>query len=120
MRSKKYKSKKFKLAIDIWKVLCYNICRRLSRRKFNTVGLAQLVSASGCGPEGRGFESHISPQKIPRTLFSVFFIQAASLVYHHDAVVDIIKGGKPTLYLIMRQRAFFRLDWYNLYVKSKV
>ena len=25
------------------------------------VGLAQLVSASGCGPEGRGFESHISP-----------------------------------------------------------
>ena len=26
-------------------------------------GLAQLVSASGCGPEGRGFESHISPQK---------------------------------------------------------
>ena len=26
------------------------------------VGLAQLVSASGCGPEGRGFESHISPQ----------------------------------------------------------
>ena len=28
-------------------------------------GLAQLVSASGCGPEGRGFESHISPQKKP-------------------------------------------------------
>ena len=27
------------------------------------VGLAQLVSASGCGPEGRGFESHISPQQ---------------------------------------------------------
>ncbi len=27
------------------------------------VGLAQLVSASGCGPEGRGFESHISPHK---------------------------------------------------------
>ena len=31
----------------------------------DTVGLAQLVSASGCGPEGRGFESHISPQIIP-------------------------------------------------------
>ena len=26
------------------------------------VGMAQLVSASGCGPEGRGFESHYSPQ----------------------------------------------------------
>ena len=29
-----------------------------------------------------------------------FFIQAADLVYHHDAVVYIIKVGKPTLYLI--------------------
>ena len=27
------------------------------------VGIAQLVRASGCGPEGRGFESHYSPQK---------------------------------------------------------
>ena len=28
------------------------------------VGLAKLVIAPGCGPGGRGFESHISPQKI--------------------------------------------------------
>ena len=27
------------------------------------VGVAQLVRASGCGPEGRGFDSHRSPQK---------------------------------------------------------
>ncbi len=27
------------------------------------VGVAQLVRASGCGPEGRGFESHHSPFK---------------------------------------------------------
>jgi hypothetical protein len=33
------------------------------------------------------------------------FIQAAGLAYHHDAVVDIIKGGEPPLYLITRQRA---------------
>ena len=26
------------------------------------VGLAKLVIAPGCGPGGRGFESHISPQ----------------------------------------------------------
>ena len=26
-------------------------------------GVAQLVRASGCGPEGRGFESHHSPHK---------------------------------------------------------
>ena len=42
---------------------------------------------------------------------SNFFIQAAGLAYHHDAVVDIIKGGVPPLYLIMRQRVFsLRLD----------
>ena len=27
------------------------------------VGIAQLVRASGCGPEGRGFESLYSPHK---------------------------------------------------------
>ena len=27
------------------------------------VGVAKLVIAPGCGPGGRGFESHISPQK---------------------------------------------------------
>ncbi|MBQ9761282.1 MAG: hypothetical protein IJW16_08045 [Clostridia bacterium] len=35
---------------------------------------------------------------------SNFFIQAAGLAYHHDVVVDIIKGGVPPLYLITRQR----------------
>ncbi len=29
----------------------------------NTVIVAQLVRASVCGTEGRGFESHLSPQK---------------------------------------------------------
>ena len=44
-------------------------------------------------------------------MLSDFFIQAAGLAYHHDAVVYIIKVGLPTLYLITRQRAFYlRLD----------
>ena len=29
------------------------------------MGIAQLVRASGCGPEGRGFESHYSPHILP-------------------------------------------------------
>ena len=37
------------------------------------VGVAQLVRASGCGPEGRRFESGRSPQKTLRTLFLGFF-----------------------------------------------
>ena len=28
------------------------------------VGVAQLVRAPGCGPGGRGFKSHLSPQEI--------------------------------------------------------
>jgi hypothetical protein len=27
-------------------------------------GVAQLVRASGCGPEGRGFKPHLSPHRI--------------------------------------------------------
>ena len=47
----------------------------------------------------RGFKSIRKLTKI-----SFLFIQAAGLAYHHDAVVDIIKGGNPPLYLITRQR----------------
>ena len=46
---------------------------------------------------------------LPKVPF--LFIQAAGLAYHHDAVVDIIKGGAPPLYLITRQRvSYLRLD----------
>ncbi len=42
----------------------YDICRcppPLPGRPAHTVMLAQLARASGCGPEGRGFESRTSP-----------------------------------------------------------
>ena len=45
-------------------------------------------------------------QKIRIRKNADFFIQAAGLAYHHDAVVYIIKGGMPPLYLITRKRAF--------------
>lgn len=35
----------------------------LAALKQDMVKLAQLVRASDCGSEGRGFETHISPQK---------------------------------------------------------
>ena len=40
------------------------------------VDIAQLVSASDCGSEGRGFESHYPPQKkerIPKGILSFFW-----------------------------------------------
>ena len=41
----------------------------------NMVDIAQLVSASDCGSEGRGFESHYPPHKKKRYLsVSLLFI----------------------------------------------
>ena len=37
------------------------------------VDIAQLVSASDCGSEGRGFESHYPPQKQKPRLFALVF-----------------------------------------------
>ena len=34
--------------------------------------VAQLVRASGCGSEGRGFKTHHSPQKIPVNFTGIF------------------------------------------------
>ena len=38
------------------------------------VDIAQLVSASDCGSEGRGFESHYPPQKENPPLCGGFFL----------------------------------------------
>jgi hypothetical protein len=45
------------------------------------VGVAQLVRASGCGPEGRGFESHHSPHEklVPEKVGAVFTVLTLSL-----------------------------------------
>lgn len=48
--------------------------------------VAQLVRASGCGSEGRGFNPHYSPQEIiekgfPGSLFCLIFI-------HRDYIVE--------------------------------
>ena len=55
--------------------------------------LAQLDRAFGYEPKGRGFESLRAHQKrsnFCKTKVTSFFIQAAGLAYHHDAVVYII------------------------------
>ena len=38
------------------------------------VGVAQLVRASGCGPEGRGFDSHRSPHKTKTGIVRCLFL----------------------------------------------
>ena len=40
---------------------CIKFARCLKRRKLHTVDVAQLVRASDCGSESRGFEPHLPP-----------------------------------------------------------
>jgi hypothetical protein len=45
------------------------------------VGIAQLVRASGCGSEGRGFEPHYPPHYF---INRVFYADVVKLVYTPD------------------------------------
>ena len=80
------------------------------------VDVAQLVRASGCGPEGRGFDSHHSPQKFDKLRLVEFFIHCESNgissrirvhlitegVYHQPQTVSsfamMIYNGKPLIF----------------------
>ena len=54
------------------------------------VSVAQLVRASGCGPEGRGFEPHHSPQIFPITLLAVDCVFAFGAVGADDFFVALV------------------------------
>ena len=59
------------------------------------VELAQLVRAPGCGPGGRGFESHISPQTIKQHTEVCCFCLFCCL---------FLRGFVQNVYLIMKSR----------------
>ena len=44
------------------------------------MGVAQLVRASGCGPEGRGFDSHRSPHEKALAYASAFSVVIAAVL----------------------------------------
>ena len=56
------------------------------------VGVAQLVRAPGCGPGGRGFDSHLSPQKSTSTKvlvdFYLFTISFSLLTKKHLSIFE--------------------------------
>lgn len=52
----------FLLVFFFVKILCLLIiCCTFAPAKQNTVAVVQLVRASDCGPEGRGFKPHQPP-----------------------------------------------------------
>jgi hypothetical protein len=53
------------------KEIKYYICTAIEKCN-NTVVVAQLVRASDCGSEGRGFKSHLPPKNTGLTIRPVF------------------------------------------------
>ena len=73
------------------------------------VGVAQLVRASDCGSEGRGFESHHPPQKrkgLSADKPFLFLSIAKAMAYHHD--LSCISS--PQVYIISHMLYPFRND----------
>ena len=67
------------------------------------VGVAQLVRASGCGPEGRGFKSHRLPTKF-------YSIRPHRLMVRTSPFHGGNRGSNPlgvTQKALMQIRAFF-------------
>ena len=56
-----------------------------------TVGVAQLVRASDCGSEGRGFESRYPPQTLKTCVCQRFAERFAHAAY---ATEDVAEAGK--------------------------
>ena len=83
------------------------------------VNVAQLVRASDCGSEGRGFEPHLSPET--RRQEPPFFVSgekilnyAAKAAFRFAARRSVLGGGKSLLFsfrvkksLIMRLKPLF-------------
>ena len=67
------------------------------------VNVAQLVRASDCGSEGRGFEPHLSPQNgEPKRLSFHFGVKeilnyAAKAAFRFAARRSVLGGGKSLL-----------------------
>lgn len=89
------------------------------------VAVAQLVRASDCGSEGRGFETHQSPT-IP-DFSGIFFIRKLSPALSKLLIIGcVLKAGIPIfrLYNFMANRLlicsykqhvfpFYRYFWFN-------
>ena len=88
---------------ELSKIFVYSALDYRNPQKRGMVGIAQLVRASGCGPEGRGFESHYSPHvgmdyapfKIPSRMTGDFsypvilpFLQKVTLYFRCSPAVS--------------------------------
>jgi intracellular septation protein A len=72
-------------------------------------GVAQLVRASGCGPEGRGFKPHLSPQIIFHTLPFLF-----SNIHVALTLAYLVVGVELVTIAYIRYRYFDMKFWLSV------
>ena len=60
--------------------------------------VAQLVRASGCGPEGRGFETHLSPQiqKPPHSLLTFYGAATGFMNGENGVMYTVLFAGSTS------------------------
>ena len=68
------------------------------------VDIAQLVSASDCGSEGRGFESHYPPQKRNRGFCLGFFVSGVDNGIRKGGLNEVKAKNMPVACFLARGR----------------
>ena len=66
------------------------------------VGVAQLVRASGCGPEGRGFKSHHSPKFFRISRCPPSSQKSGLRRINSPDIIDIGINSVPPVYFVLR------------------
>ena len=74
------------------------------------VAVAQLVRASDCGSEGRGFETHQSPRNPPKSSGDFLFHTCANSLF---PLMEYY--GKPFVNMLLQATClpFYRYFWFN-------
>ena len=71
------------------------------------VAIAQLVRASDCGSEGRGFEPHWPPQKDQSFLLRKLFLfpERVKKTFHQKPLLKAFQGKKSLVFALFLDHA---------------
>ena len=84
-------------------LILYAMPNYLLLQSIKTVAIAQLVRASDCGSEGRGFEPHWLPKKIKTFCLQEVFIFIL-LTIHQKALLKGFRRKKTRVFALFLRR----------------